>query len=122
MGPTSTILVIVVRTGGIAGLRRVWRAEPPPTEEPRWIELIEECPWDAEPGGAGGADRFVWNIEAHCGPQQKQAELPDREVQGPWRELVDRVRSAGEPVEPSEPSVPGKPPAGPKPRGGPRPF
>ena len=47
------------------------------------------------PGDAGGADRFVWNIEAHCGPQQKQAELPDREVQGPWRELVDQVRSFG---------------------------
>src|SRR3954470_16320442 len=105
---TSALMVIVARTGGIAGMRREWRAEPPPTEESHWIALIEGCPWDAAPGDPGGADRFVWNIEAHCGPQQKQAQLPDREVQGPWRELVDEVRSFGERS---------KPPAAPGPRG-----
>jgi hypothetical protein len=108
-----TITVIVARTGGIAGMRREWRAEPPPKEEPHWIALIEECPWDADPGDAGGADRFVWNIEAHCGPRQKQAELPDRAVQGPWRELVDEVRAFSQPAKPEAPVSP----AG---RGGPR--
>ena len=107
-----SITVVVARTGGIAGMRREWRAEPPPTEQNRWIALIEDCPWDADPGDPGGADRFVWNIEAHCGPRQKQAQLPDRAVQGPWRELVDEVRSFGEPAAP---------PAAPGPRGLPRP-
>ncbi|HWI31256.1 MAG TPA: protealysin inhibitor emfourin [Microbacterium sp.] len=95
---TSAIVVIVVRTGGIAGVRREWRAEPPPKEEPRWIALIEECPWDSATVGQGGADRFVWNIEAHRGPEAKEAKLPDRAVQGPWRELVDEVRSFDKPA------------------------
>lgn len=84
-------------------MRREWRAEPPPKEEPRWIALIDECPWDSEPPDPGGADRFVWNIEAHCGPQAKEAKLPDREVQGPWRDLVDEVRSFEKPAPSTTP-------------------
>ena len=70
------------------------------------------------PGDAGGADRFVWNIEAHCGPRQKQAELPDRAVQGPWRELVDEVRAFSQPAKPR--SAPARTAAGGPSRGGPR--
>ncbi|MET0736177.1 MAG: protealysin inhibitor emfourin [Microbacterium sp.] len=91
------VAVTVVRTGGIAGTRREWRAEPPAEEAPRWIELIEECPWDAavELSASRGADRFVWRIDARCGPRERGAELPDSAVHGPWRELVDHVRAAG---------------------------
>ncbi|MHC2999348.1 hypothetical protein OB08_08915 [Microbacterium sp. HJ5] len=40
-----------------------------------------------------GADRFVWWIQARCGEdEQREAELPDDELIGAWRELVDAVR------------------------------
>lgn len=93
------VSVRVVRSGGIAGMRREWHADPPAEETPRWIALIEDCPWEAVVDcSALGGDRFVWRIDAQCGPEEHGAELPDSEVQGPWRDLVDAVREAA-PVE-----------------------
>lgn len=94
------VAVTVTRTGGIAGIRREWHTEPPAEEAPRWIALIEGCPWDAVVAASGrGGDRFVWRIHARCGPEERGAELPDSEMLGPWRDLVDEVREADrEPV------------------------
>ena len=88
------LVVAVTRTGGFAGLTRRWTAEPREDEAPVWIDLIARCPWDeradVEPGGA---DRFVWRIRAQCLPdEEREADLPDRAVTGPWRDLVDAVR------------------------------
>jgi len=92
------IAVTVTRTGGIAGLRRTWRAQPDTAESPLWIALIDGCPWDAaDPARAippTGADRFVWHVDARCGEAAREAALADPEVQGPWRELIDAVRAA----------------------------
>jgi hypothetical protein len=92
------IAVTVTRTGGIAGMRRTWRAQPDTAESPQWIALIDGCPWDAaDPARAippTGADRFVWHVDARCGDAAREAALADPEVQGPWRELIDAVRSA----------------------------
>ena len=38
-----------------------------------------------------GADRFVWRVDARCGDAEREAELADPDVQGPWRELIDAV-------------------------------
>ena len=88
----------MTRTGGIAGLRRIWRAQPDTAEAPHWIALIDGCPWDAaDPARATrptGADRFVWHVDARCGDPDREAALADPEVQGPWRELIDAVRAA----------------------------
>ena len=64
-----------------------------------WPGLVEACPWQDEPGSSG-ADRFVWRIEVRSPEPPRLAELPDTAVQGPWRELVDRVREEGLPVAP----------------------
>ena len=91
------VTVTVTRTGGIAGLRRKWRAEAGEDDADTWIALIGECPWDAVQlqRFAAGADRFMWSIDAQCGPdEQRQAELADSDVQGPWQELIDAVREA----------------------------
>ncbi|MCR2810178.1 MULTISPECIES: protealysin inhibitor emfourin [unclassified Microbacterium] len=94
----TAISVTVTRTGGFAGLRRTWRAQPDADAAPQWIALIDECPWDAAtPGRAlppSGADRFVWHVDARCGDAERAAALADPEVQGPWRDLIDAVRSA----------------------------
>lgn len=93
------VVVTVVRTGGFAGLRREWRAEPEERESFRWVTLIQECPWDAVAvtTGATGADLFVWRLDARCGDEKREAELADPDVQGPWRTLIDAVRDAGAP-------------------------
>ncbi len=94
--PVTDVRVRVVRTGGFAGLTRVWTAEPAPPEAPRWVELIEECPWDAAASASVpvGADRFSWRISARCADApSRRAELSDAELDGPWRHLVDEVRA-----------------------------
>lgn len=100
----------MLRTGGFAGLRREWRAEPPAEDAPRWIVLIDECPWDGQDAPtptptptptqaptsrhtpSRGADRFVWSIHAASGGAARRARVTDGDLQGPWRELVDEVR------------------------------
>ncbi|MFJ4037760.1 protealysin inhibitor emfourin [Microbacterium sp. NPDC090007] len=89
------IVVTVVRSGGIAGLSKQWRAEPGPDDEPRWRELVERCPWDETPPPATGTDRYQWRIEVHRGAfAVRQARLGEAQVDGPWRALVDEVRDA----------------------------
>jgi hypothetical protein len=64
------------------------------------VMLIENCPWDApEPDASGpdaspGADRFVWSIHARILQREHRRELPESQLDGPWRELVDAVRDA----------------------------
>ena len=92
------IAVTVTRTGGFAGLRRTWHAQPDTDDAPRWIALIDTCPWAAAAPTRAippmGADRFVWRVDARCGDAEREAALADPEVQGPWRELIDAVRAA----------------------------
>ena len=106
-GPAAAppVEVAVTRSGGFAGMTKRWHVEPAPDEASVWIDLIAQCPWDAPSsvvparGDAAdgrppaGADRFTWWIRARCGEQdEREAELPDDEVVGAWRELVDAVR------------------------------
>lgn len=89
------VVVTVVRSGGIGGMRRQWRAEPSADDEPRWAALIDSCPWDDVGSDPEGADRFVWRIAADReGDEPRAAEVPDSRLDGPWRTLVDAVRSA----------------------------
>ncbi|MEI3843125.1 MULTISPECIES: protealysin inhibitor emfourin [Microbacterium] len=90
----SAVVVIVIRTGGIAGIPRRWRAMPAPDEEERWISLVERCPWDAPDRDEPGADRFRWRIEARTPAGRRERELPETQLDGPWRTLVDAVREA----------------------------
>ncbi|WP_309128777.1 protealysin inhibitor emfourin [Microbacterium sp.] len=95
-GESTRVLIIVVRSGGFAGISRRWRVEPDPAEEPRWTTLVERCPWDAPPEHPdAGADRFIWTVHARVPDADLQRELPDSELTGAWRELVEAVREAG---------------------------
>lgn len=89
----ARVVIAVVRSGGIAGIRRRWRVEPDPEEAGDWIALVRRCPWDEEPQ-ASGADRFVWRIRVRTPSERHEQELPDGALDGPWRELVDAVRAA----------------------------
>ncbi|MBA4607751.1 hypothetical protein H1W00_04605 [Aeromicrobium sp. Marseille-Q0843] len=81
------LVVRVTRTGGFAGLRRQWEVEATSEDEAQaWWPLVEACPWDATPGD-GYPDGFVYELQAN----DREATLPERQVDGPWRELVEAV-------------------------------
>ena len=88
------VVIAVIRTGGIAGIRRQWTVEPDPDEAPRWITMVERLPWDDDADAGRGADRFVWLIRVRTPSERRERELPDSALAGPWRELVDAVRAA----------------------------
>jgi hypothetical protein len=86
--------VVVARSGGVTGIVVRWvvdLGEGP--EYSDWIVLIEACPWDDEPDDPPAPDRFLYLIRANG----RRVTLPEQRVQGPWRELVDRVRAVGTP-------------------------
>ncbi|WP_417509701.1 protealysin inhibitor emfourin [Microbacterium sp.] len=87
-------IVTVVRTGGIAGLRRQWEVVPPRDEEPHWIELIYRCPWQDPAPTESGADRYVWRIQARPPGARLEQTLPESALEGAWRQLVEAVRAA----------------------------
>ncbi|WP_426324335.1 hypothetical protein [Microbacterium sp. E-13] len=109
--PGPAIEVEVARTGGIAGITRRWSAQPPEAEASEWISLIDSCPWDeatasSSDDGAGDdgsrqslvaanpvPDGFMWWIRATwSGADPREARLPDDDVVGAWRRLIDAVR------------------------------
>ncbi|MFW8745071.1 protealysin inhibitor emfourin, partial [Mesorhizobium japonicum] len=92
------LTVLVVRSGGVAGIPRRWSVEEPEPGDD-WIALIDACPWDAvgadERDRQTARDRFIWRIEASMADRRRQASVPESELTGPWRSLVERVQSEG---------------------------
>ncbi|WP_353115022.1 protealysin inhibitor emfourin [Microbacterium sp.] len=89
------IVILVMRSGGIAGLRRRWEVAARGDDEGRWTELLESCPWDdPAPRPDGGADRFTWSIRARMSDDERVRDLPESAVTGAWRDLIDAVRAA----------------------------
>ncbi len=75
----------MVRTGGFAGLTRVWSTQVSAEEaEQEWLPLLQEHPQDK----ADGADRFIYEIRVGT----SAVTLPEHCVQGKWRDLVERAR------------------------------
>ena len=85
--------ITVKRTGGFAGLTRTWQiqVEEQPDRE-KWVQLVEALPWHSRPRSAPQPDRFVYLIRV----SHRRIVLPEQELDGPWRELVQRVRGAAE--------------------------
>jgi hypothetical protein len=81
--------VIVTRTGGMAGLRRTWEVtidEQPDRDS--WQELLTRLPREHRLPAPPQPDRYVYEIRW----SRRRVVLPEQQVTGPWRELVDRVR------------------------------
>jgi len=86
--------VIVIRTGGMAGLRRTWEVtvdDQPDSES--WAELLTRLPWENRPKAPAQPDRYVYEIRY----SRRRVVLPEQQLTGPWRELVDRVRNTEAP-------------------------
>ncbi len=92
----ARVVVAVIRSGGIAGLRRRWRVETDAENDDaaEWIDRIDRCPWNDDVDGGPGADRFIWTIRARTPSERRERDIPDGALDGPWRELVEAVRAA----------------------------
>lgn len=83
--------ILVWRSGGLLGRRVEWDVvvdEQPDPEQ--WYLLIAELPWDERPAVIATPDRYTYGIR--CDPHE--VVIPEQQLTGPWRELVDRVRDA----------------------------
>jgi len=106
----APLSVTVVRSGGIAGLIRRWQVQPEASEVPFWEDLVARCPWNDPVGATGrgrrgrplGADRFSWTVSVRCGARHDSADLGEQDIDGPWRALIDAVRTAESSVAPPE--------------------
>ena len=95
------VAVTVVRSGGLAGMRRRWVVEADASDADPWIALVEACPWDdcgsasaSSASNPRGADRFSYRLSARVRGAERQADLAESDAVGPWRTLIDAVRSA----------------------------
>jgi hypothetical protein len=85
--------ILVVRSGGFTGIPVSWEVQPADDLDD-WVELVKACPWGAIARDEVSRDRFVWRIEAHLPPRSHRASVPDQQLVGPWRALVDRVQES----------------------------
>lgn len=98
----------VWRSGGLLGRRVEWDVvvdEQPDPEQ--WYELVSGCPWHEQPVESPMPDRYTYQIR--CEPHE--AVIPEQQLVGPWRELVERVRDASQPSRPQPEPQPEPPPA-----------
>lgn len=82
--------VFVSRMGGVTGMQLTWqvRVDDQPDAD-IWWELLDSLPWDDAPDARVQPDRFCYKISV----EPHQVTIPEERLEGPWRELVDRVRS-----------------------------
>jgi hypothetical protein len=93
------VKITVQRSGGIAGMERVWSVQAVTRDDRnQWQPLVEACPWDELPSmNTAQPDRFVYRIRAG----ERRATLSEQDLIGPWRILVDTMRAAAEsPAQP----------------------
>jgi len=100
--------ILVWRSGGLLGRRVEWDVvvdEQPDAEQ--WYLLIAKLPWDECSTTNTTPDRYTYGIHV----DRHEVVIPEQELTGPWRELVDRVRDADTPERPheSEHDEPGEP-------------
>ncbi len=85
--------ITVTRSGGIAGLTREWVVRVEEQGDPdSWLRLVEQLPWQERHRSAPQPDRYIYRI----GVSRRRITLPEQDLTGPWRQLVDRVRDAVE--------------------------
>ena len=83
--------ITVVRSGGFAGLTRSWVIIIDQRDE-AWTGLLDDLPWTQVTPTAPQPDRYVYRIRV----SRRQVVLPEQQVSGAWRTLVDRVVTQAE--------------------------
>lgn len=111
----DTVTIRIVRTGGLAGLRREWTAAVSGPEADEVRELVDSAHWgaaqwrsehwDSEHWGSapvdpGSVDRFVWSIHVTGCGRRRSLRLPETHLAGPVQQLVERVQREGRSAAP----------------------
>lgn len=98
--------VVVTRSGGFAGIRVSWQVvidDLPDASD--WFVLLRDLPWDQVAAQKPQPDRFVYRIrfepptDAEPPEPEREATLAERQLTGPWRELVEKVQDADTPPD-----------------------
>lgn len=85
--------VVVSRSGGVAGIRVTWEVRVDDQPNPDyWAQFLEQLPWDSVETSEPQPDRYMYRIRF----APHEVVLGEKQVSGPWRELVDRVRTAND--------------------------
>ena len=98
--------MIVVRTGGGAGLRREWRMTVDGDDASTVESLVASADWRTVGVDPASRDRFVWSITVTGAAGRRRATLPEARLDGAMQDLVARVQehSAPEAGAASDPS------------------
>ena len=85
--------ISVTRSGGIAGQTITWVVsvdDQPDRDE--WQALIERLPPARSGPKPRQPDRYIYVIRV----PRRRVTMPEQQLTGPWRDLVDRVCERGE--------------------------
>ncbi|MEO7124489.1 MAG: protealysin inhibitor emfourin [Lacisediminihabitans sp.] len=83
--------VSVVRSGGFAGTTKSWEVSIDDLgDRESWLALIDRLPWDDTPVERQKPDAFSYRIQCST----HRIVLPEHQLVGHWRELVERVQKA----------------------------
>ncbi|MFD1713208.1 protealysin inhibitor emfourin [Amnibacterium flavum] len=80
----TTVVVHIVRSGGVTAIRREWTVSVDAAE---WARLLDDCPAESAAETAS-RDRYVWRVT----DESREVVIPDSALAGDWRALVDRAR------------------------------
>ena len=89
--------VIVSRSGGTAGIRLTWEVRVDEQADAlSWADFLGSLPWhdvtDSEPSPDRAQPVNAYLYRIRCAPHEVVLAEPD--VDGPWRDLIDRVQAA----------------------------
>lgn len=98
----ETVTVTIVRTGGVAGLRREWTATASGSDADAVRALVDSDAWVTVSVDPGSRDRFVWSIVVTGAGRRRTVKVPEARLDGALQELVSRVQQDGDPVAPPE--------------------
>lgn len=94
------MIITVIRSGGFAGISREWSVQvDEQPDEDQWRELIDRLPWENSADPAAEPDRYVYRVRC----ARREAIIPERRLEGPWREIVEKVQVAAQPSRETRP-------------------
>ncbi|WP_282819141.1 protealysin inhibitor emfourin [Curtobacterium flaccumfaciens] len=85
----------VRRSGGFAGTTRRWWVDTDTSSDPTaWSDVVDALRRTPAPTAPPVPDDFSWTITV----ERTTVTIPGRRLDGPWADLVARVRSEGDPT------------------------
>lgn len=82
--------ITISRSGGFAGLTRVWAADVSDSQQDSLRTLVDSCPWEETRGEEPSPDRYVYVIEV----DQRRITLGENALTEPWKTLVAQTQQA----------------------------